>query len=85
MLKFLSKYIFWMLAAISVGGSFWALLENNFMALLAFFLLFVVTMVAGVYYANVEFTKELLTEYDNVVRSQRNRKGFKVIKGGKKK
>jgi hypothetical protein len=83
MKSWLLKNAFWILSAVPALLSFKALDQGNLMAFAAFFILMVGLLCFGVYYANVEFTKELLTEYDNLVRVQRNRRGLKVIKGGK--
>lgn len=84
MKKWLLKNAFWLLAVTSSALSFVAISYDNMLALLAFFTMMVLSLCAGVYYANVEFTKELLTEYDNLVRVQGRRRGLKVIKGGKR-
>ncbi len=83
MRKWLDKYALWLLSGISLGLAGAAAHLDNMLAMAAFFGLFVFTAIAGVYFLNAQFTRELLTEYDNLVRVQRNRKGLKVIKGGK--
>ncbi len=85
MKKWLIKYSMWLLAGISLGLAGVSVYQDNLMALVAFFTMFVFAMVSGVYFANMDFARELLTEYDNLVRAQQKRKGLKVIPGGKKK
>lgn len=85
MKKWLTKNAFWLLAILTGGLGLAGVYKDNLLAAAAFLLIFVFSAVMGVYDKNVQFTKDVLTEYDRIVQQQILRRGLKVIKGGKKK
>ena len=81
-MKWFLKNMFWILGIGIVGLAVVAIQKEDSLACLALLVLFVFTLVTGMYYANVEFTKDVLTEYDRLSKVQA-KKPLKVIKGGK--
>jgi hypothetical protein len=85
LLQWFERNLFWLLAIGTGSLTLIAASKEEFLAAFAFLLVCFVCVGAGIYFANVAFTREILTEYDRILQSQLKRRSFKIIRGGKDK
>ncbi len=77
------KYGFWLIGGASGFLMATALYLDNMLAVLGFFLLFIINLCAALVFLQAEVNEQAWQEYEKSVQRQAQTKVFRLIKGGK--